>query len=74
VSTAAAAPQAIRSTIPARLDRLQWSPFQASSSDTWSGAGIMILGGIVEILLGINAEGKSLATVTKPLTSTAETA
>jgi hypothetical protein len=32
----------------------------------------MMLGGVVEILFGINAEGKSLETVTKPLTSTAE--
>jgi hypothetical protein len=29
----------------------------------------MILGGVVEILFGINAEGKSLEAVTKPLTS-----
>jgi MFS family permease len=34
------------------------------------GAGIMIIGGIVEIVFGINAEGKSLEDVTKPLTST----
>jgi MFS family permease len=33
------------------------------------GAGIMILGGVVEIVFGINAEGKSLESVTKPLTS-----
>ena len=30
----------------------------------------MILGGIVELLIGIKAEGKSLETVTKPLTAT----
>ena len=35
------------------------------------GAGIMILGGVVELLIGINAEGKSLETVTKPLTAAA---
>jgi hypothetical protein len=29
----------------------------------------MILGGIVEVLIGIDAEGKSLETVTKLLTS-----
>jgi hypothetical protein len=29
----------------------------------------MILGGVVEVRYGINAEGKSLETVTKPLTS-----
>ena len=31
----------------------------------------MIAGGIVETVLGINAEGKSLEDITKPLTSTA---
>ena len=36
------------------------------------GGAIMVLGGIVELLIGINAEGKSLETVTKPLTSTDE--
>jgi MFS family permease len=34
------------------------------------GAGIMMAGGIVELVLGINAEGKSLEEVTKPLTAT----
>jgi MFS family permease len=38
------------------------------------GAGIMMLGGVVEIILGINAEGKSLEDVTKPLTATGEPA
>jgi MFS family permease len=38
------------------------------------GAGIMVIGGIVEIVLGINAEGKSLEDITKPLTSTEEDA
>jgi MFS family permease len=38
------------------------------------GGGIMILGGIVEFAIGINAEGKSLEEVTKPLTSTDEPA
>ena len=37
------------------------------------GAGIMMVGGIVEIVFGINAEGKSLEDVTTPLTSTSET-
>jgi MFS family permease len=36
------------------------------------GGGIMILGGVVEIVFGINAEGKSLEDVTKPLTATEE--
>ena len=35
------------------------------------GAGIMIIGGVVEWLIGINAEGKSLESVTKPLTAVA---
>jgi hypothetical protein len=34
------------------------------------GAAIMIVGGIVELLIGIDAEGKSLEDVTKPLTAT----
>ena len=34
------------------------------------GAAIMIAGGVIEIFLGINAEGKSLEDVTKPLTAT----
>jgi MFS family permease len=34
------------------------------------GGGIMIVGGVVEIVFGINAEGKSLEDITKPLTST----
>jgi MFS family permease len=33
------------------------------------GAGIMAVGGVIEIVFGVNAEGKSLETVTKPLTS-----
>jgi MFS family permease len=36
------------------------------------GGGIMILGGVVEVVFGINAEGKSLEDVTKPLTATEE--
>ena len=38
------------------------------------GAGIMILGGVVEIVFGINAEGKSLEAVTRPLTAIDEPA
>ncbi len=33
------------------------------------GAGIMAIGGIVEWFLGIDAEGKSLEAITKPLTA-----
>ena len=33
------------------------------------GAGIMVIGGVVEWLIGINAEGKSLEAITKPLTA-----
>jgi len=36
------------------------------------GGGIMILGGVVELVFGINAEGKSLEDITKPLTATEE--
>jgi MFS family permease len=32
------------------------------------GGAIMIIGGLVEVFLGINAEGKSLETVARPLT------
>jgi MFS family permease len=32
------------------------------------GGGLMIIGGLVEVFLGINAEGKSLETVARPLT------
>jgi MFS family permease len=38
------------------------------------GAGIMVLGGVIEIVFGVNAEGKSLETVTKPLTEVDSTA
>jgi hypothetical protein len=31
----------------------------------------MVFGGVVELLVGINAEGKSLEDVTKPLTAVA---
>jgi hypothetical protein len=34
----------------------------------------MLIGGIVEFVLGINAAGKSLEAITKPLTSTEATA
>ena len=34
------------------------------------GAGIMLTGGLVEVFLGVQAAGKSLEQVTKPLTST----
>jgi MFS family permease len=33
------------------------------------GAGIMLVGGLVEVFLGINAEGKSLESITEPLTA-----
>jgi hypothetical protein len=35
------------------------------------GAGIMLIGGLVEVFLGVNAAGKSLEQVTKPLTPVA---
>jgi len=132
--SAADAPAPIRSTIPARLDRLGWSPFHTrmvaglfffasagasaaylTVSETWPieiraeaiavffaiaqifgafgpafygaligngtdptglyigyvvGGAIMIVGGIVELAIGIKAEGKSLEDITTPITST----
>ena len=38
------------------------------------GAGIMLIGGLVEVFLGVNAAGKSLEQITKPLTSVEEKA
>jgi len=38
------------------------------------GAGIMLIGGLVEVFLGVQAAGKSLEQVTKPLTSTDQAA
>ena len=38
------------------------------------GGGIMILGGLVEVFFGINAEGKSLEAVARPLTQVSEEA
>jgi hypothetical protein len=38
------------------------------------GAGIMVIGGLVEVFLGVNAAGKSLEQVTKPLTSVTDEA
>ena len=80
------APAPIRSTIPARLDRLGWSPFHtrmvAGLGAAWIldrlqmyiayvvGGAIMIVGGIVELAIGIKAEGKSLEDITTPITST----
>jgi hypothetical protein len=126
MSAVEAASPVIRSTIPARLDRLRWSPFHtrtrrecgiphsqrdladrdpgggdcrllrhrqiadafgpaifgARIGDGMSrtspfvgclvGGGTMILGGGIEIPFGVNADGKSLETVTRPLTSVAE--
>jgi hypothetical protein len=34
--------------------------------------GIMIIGGLVEVFLGVNADGKSLEEVTTPLTAVAQ--
>jgi hypothetical protein len=61
----------IRSTIPAR-DRLSWSPFHTRMVAGYLiGGAIMAAGGIIELAFGIKAEGKSLETVTKPLTARA---
>lgn len=37
------------------------------------GAGIMMIGGVIEILFGINAEGQSLEDVATPLSAAVET-
>jgi MFS family permease len=37
------------------------------------GAAIMVIGGVIEIVFGVDAEGKSLESVTKPLTSVTAT-
>jgi hypothetical protein len=54
----------IRSLIPARLDRLGWSSFHTRMVCGLGAAWIMMIGGVVELLIGINAEGKSLEAVT----------
>jgi MFS family permease len=36
------------------------------------GAGVMIAGGLIELVLGVNAERKSLETIAKPLTAVSE--
>jgi MFS family permease len=38
------------------------------------GAGVMIVGGLIELVLGVNAERKSLETIAKPLTAVSEEA
>jgi hypothetical protein len=74
VSTTAVA-AVIRSTIPARLGRLCWSPFHTSNPSALLigyliGGAIMVTGGVVEPIFGIKAEGKSLEDITKPITTT----
>jgi hypothetical protein len=54
VTTSSTADKPVRTAIPARLDRLRWSPF---------------IGGLIEVWFGVNAEGKSLETIAKPLTA-----
>ena len=51
-------------------DRRRRRPAPGSFIGYSSERAIMIFGGIVEIVLGINAEGKSLEDITKPITST----
>jgi hypothetical protein len=81
MTTAAVEKKSIRSTIPARVLAVvvivvghavsaNKVPFVRGRPALFIGylvgAGIMMLGGIVEILFGINAEGKSLEAITKP--------
>jgi hypothetical protein len=58
----------LRSTIPARLDRLSWSPFHTR---TVAGVGAAwILDGLqIELLIGIKAERQALETFAKPLSA-----
>jgi len=62
-------PVALRSTIPARLDGT------SRTGMVWGyviGGLIIVTGGVVELLIGIKAEGQSLETVTKPLTAVSD--
>jgi hypothetical protein len=90
MSSSAEVPATIRTTVPARLDRLDWSPFHtrmvAGLGAAWilDGLQITIASSVTGVLtqpstldmtstevgfIGINAEGKSLESITKPLTS-----
>jgi hypothetical protein len=70
VSTTAAAPKTIRPTIPARLDRLSWSPFHtrmvAGLGAAWILDGLQIT--IANSVTGVLSSPKT----TKPLTATEE--
>jgi hypothetical protein len=92
MSTSATAPAPIRSTIPARLDRLRWTPFHtrmvAGLGAAWILDGLQItiassVTGVLtqsdtlgmsssQVIFGINAGGKSLEDITKPLTAVDE--
>jgi MFS family permease len=60
-----------RSRVLRRLDRGRIQSHRAGLG-LWVGGLIMMLGGVIELIFGINAEGKSLETVTKPLTATSD--
>jgi hypothetical protein len=64
--------QVVSSRVPARIDRLPWSPFHprlvVALGVAWIlGAGVMVVGGLVEIVLGVAAERKALEDVARPL-------
>ena len=81
--TVAAAAGQIRSTIPTRLDRLRWTPFHTRMvvglGAAWIpsraglatghvvGGAIMVIVGVIGILFGTNADGRSLETIAEPL-------
>jgi hypothetical protein len=78
VNATEAVPQAIRSTIPARLDRLRWSKFHTRMvvglGAAWvlDGLQITITSSVTGVLIQPDTLDKSLEEVTKPLTSTSE--
>jgi hypothetical protein len=65
----------ISTKVPARLDRLPWSRwhwmivFPDTALAFCSGAVLMILGGIAELILGVRAERRSLEDIARPLTA-----
>ena len=69
----------IRTTIPARLDRLGWSSFHTSMvaglGAAWilDGLQITVASSVTEILTQPETLNKSLEDVTKPLTSSPDT-
>ncbi len=58
------AERTIETKVPAQLDRLPWSRFH------WMViVGLGTIGGIAEILFGVDAEGKTLESIAAPLSA-----